>query len=74
MLLLDLDHDHARENVAEDALKGLVNSIQKGGIIHPLVVRQGITEGRYKVVVGERRREAAIRSGEKTVPVIVRAS
>lgn len=71
--LLDPDPDHARQSVAEDALKGLVNSIQKVGIIHPLIVRPGSSEGRYTVVVGERRRQAAIRAGEKTVPVIVRA-
>ena len=71
--LLDPDPDHARQSVVEDALKGLVNSIQKVGVIHPLIVRPGPSEGRYTVVVGERRRQAAIRAGEKTVPVIVRA-
>lgn len=73
LLLLDPDPDHARQNVADDTLKGLVNSIQKVGIIHPLIIRPGTTEGRYTVVVGERRRQAAIRAGEKTVPVIIRA-
>lgn len=71
--LLDPDPDHARQSVVEDALKGLVNSIQKVGVIHPLIVRPGPSEGRYTVVVGERRRQAAIRAGEMTVPVIVRA-
>jgi ParB family chromosome partitioning protein len=71
--LLDPDPDHARQSVAEDALKGLVNSIQKVGIIHPLIVRPGSSKGRYTVVVGERRRQAALRAGEKTVPVVVRA-
>ena len=71
--LLDPDPDHARQSVAEDALKGLVNSIQKVGVIHPLIVRPGSSEGRYTVVVGERRRQAAIRAGEMTVPVVVRA-
>ena len=71
--LLDPDPGHARQSVAEDALKGLVNSIQKVGVIHPLIVRPGSSEGRYTVVVGERRRQAALRAGEKTVPVIVRA-
>jgi len=71
--LLDPDPEHARQNVAEDTLKGLINSIQKVGIIHPLIVRPSSTEGRYTVVVGERRRQAAIRAGETTIPVIVRA-
>ena len=39
--LLDPDSGHARQSMAEDALKGLVNSIQKVGIIHPLIVRPG---------------------------------
>ena len=43
------------------------------GIIHPLIVRPGSTQGRYTVIVGERRRQAAIRAGETAVPVIVRA-
>ncbi len=71
--LLDPDPEHARQNVAEDTLKGLINSINKVGIIHPLIVRPGSTEGRYTVVAGERRRQAAIHAGETTVPVIVRA-
>lgn len=70
--LLDPDPAHARQSVAEDALKGLANSIQKVGVIHPLVVRPGVSQGRYTVIVGERRRQAAIRAGEQTVPVIVR--
>jgi len=71
--MLDPDLEHARQNVAEDTLKGLINSIHKVGIIHPLIVRPGSTQGRYTVIVGERRRQAAIRAGETAVPVIVRA-
>lgn len=70
--LLDPDLKAARQNLNEDALKGLVNSIQKLGIIHPLVVRTGNTPGRYTVIVGERRRQAAIQAGETMVPVIIR--
>ena len=71
--LLDPDTQHARQNSSEDAIKGLVNSIKKVGIIHPLVVRPANIAGRYTVVVGERRRQAAIQAGEKTVPVVIRA-
>lgn len=71
--LLDPDPGHARQSVAEDALKGLANSIQKVGVIHPIIVRPGSSEGRFTVVAGERRRQAAICAGETTVPVIVRA-
>ncbi|NTV70167.1 MAG: ParB/RepB/Spo0J family partition protein [Azonexaceae bacterium] len=73
VMLLDRDPKHARQNINEDTIKGLVNSIQKVGIIHPLVVRPADQPGRYTVVVGERRRQAAIQAGEKTVPVVIRA-
>lgn len=71
--LLDPDAKHARQNLNEETIKGLVNSIQKVGIIHPIIVRPADTDGRYTVVVGERRRQAAIRAGELSVPVVIRA-
>ena len=70
--LLDPDLQHARRNIGEDTLKGLANSIQKLGIIHPLVVRPGSQAGRYTVVVGERRRQAAIIAELRRVPVLIR--
>ena len=69
---LDPDAKHARQNLNEDALKGLANSIEKLGVIHPLVVRPSSESGRYTVIVGERRRQASIMAGEKQVPVVVR--
>ncbi|PKO40034.1 MAG: chromosome partitioning protein ParB [Betaproteobacteria bacterium HGW-Betaproteobacteria-6] len=71
--LIEPDPQHPRQNIDESSLKGLANSIQKMGVIHPLVVRPANAAGRYTVVVGERRRQAAILAGEKAVPVIVRA-
>lgn len=43
------------------------------GVIHPLLVHPANASGRYMIIVGERRRQAAILAGEKTVPVIVRS-
>ena len=71
--LLDPDARHARQHISEDSIKGLVNSVQKVGIIHPIVVRPAEVAGRFSVIVGERRRQAAIRAGETTVPVLIRA-
>lgn len=65
------DPTHVRQNINEDALKGLTNAVQKLGIIHPLIVRPG-SAGRYVVIAGERRRQAAIQAGETKVPVIIR--
>lgn len=70
--LIEPDPQHPRQNIDESSLKGLANSIQKMGVIHPLVVRPANAAGRYTIVVGERRRQAAILAGAKTVPVIVR--
>lgn len=69
--LIDPDPQHARQNINEDALKGLVNAIRQLGVIHPLIVRPGAA-GRYTVIAGERRRLAAILAGEATVPVVIR--
>ncbi len=71
--LIEADPLHPRQSIDAGSLKGLANSIQKMGVIHPLVVRPANAAGRYTIVVGERRRQAAILAGEKTVPVIVRA-
>lgn len=68
---IDPDPNHVRQNVNEDALKGLTNAVRKLGLIHPIVVRPGAA-GRYVVIAGERRRQAAIQAGEGKVPVIVR--
>ncbi|MBS1141813.1 MAG: ParB family protein [Proteobacteria bacterium] len=70
---LKADAKHARQNINEDNLKGLVNSIEKIGVIQPIVVRPADAAGNYTVIAGERRRQAAIIAGEKTVPVVVRA-
>lgn len=71
--LIEPDPQHPRQNIDEGNLKGLANSIRKMGVIHPLVVRPADAGGRYMVIVGERRRQAAILAGEKRLPVIVRA-
>lgn len=71
--MIQPDASHPRQNIEEGNLKGLVNSIEKMGLIHPLIVRPAAANGQYTVIVGERRRQAAILAGEKTVPVVIRA-
>ena len=72
LALIDPDASHPRQNIEAASLGGLANSIQKMGLIHPLVVRPGNAAGRYTVIVGERRRQAALLAGESSVPVVVR--
>lgn len=68
---IDPDPSHVRQNLNEEALKGLTNAVRKLGLIHPLVVRPG-EGGRYRVIAGERRRQAALQAGETRVPVVIR--
>ncbi len=71
--MIEPDSSHPRQNIDEGKLKSLANSIQKIGIIHPLVVRPANADGRYALIVGERRRQASILAGEKSVPVVIRS-
>lgn len=55
----------------EDALNELVESIQEVGLLQPVVVRP-LGEGRYELVMGERRLRASQKAGLSTIPAIVR--
>lgn len=51
-------------------LSELMASIAEKGVIEPLVVRQ--RRGRYQIIAGERRYQAAIQVGLRELPVVVR--
>jgi ParB family chromosome partitioning protein len=55
----------------EDALNELIASIKEIGILQPPVVRQ-VSQGRYELIMGERRFRAAKAAGLKSIPVIIR--
>jgi len=55
----------------EDALNELIASIKEIGILQPPVVRK-ISEGRYELIMGERRLRAAKAAGLTSIPVIIR--
>lgn len=61
-----------RHEFAEDALKDLADSIREHGVIQPLIVTRGETEGSYYLIAGERRWRASKEAGLPTVPVIVK--
>jgi ParB family transcriptional regulator, chromosome partitioning protein len=56
----------------DDALQELANSIQANGVVQPIVVRPAADEGRYILVLGERRLHASKLAGRETIPAIVR--
>lgn len=54
----------------DEKLAQLSDSIKLHGVVQPLIVSR--SDGRYKIVAGERRWRAARMAGLQTVPVIVR--
>jgi ParB family chromosome partitioning protein len=62
-----------RDRFDDEELTELANSIAQLGVLQPLVVTGGPDrDGRYRIVVGERRWRAARRAGLETVPVVFR--
>lgn len=55
----------------EEAMAELVHSIKEVGLLQPVVVRQ-TDDGRYELIMGERRWRATKESGLATIPAIVR--
>ncbi|MEU4243073.1 ParB/RepB/Spo0J family partition protein [Actinoplanes sp. NPDC026619] len=55
----------------EEALEELKTSITEVGILQPIVVRD-LGDGRYELVMGERRLRAAQAIGRESIPAIVR--
>src|SRR5580658_8122108 len=56
----------------EEALSELRDSIQEHGVVQPVVVRPAEEEGRYILVLGERRLRASKIAGKETIPALVR--
>jgi len=63
--------DHPFRVEADGKMAELKESIEKFGIINPLIVRP-MKDGSYEIISGHRRKYAAEQLGYKKVPVIVR--
>lgn len=55
----------------EEALTELIHSIREFGLMQPIVVRP-VADGRYELVMGERRWRASQEAGLESIPAIVR--
>ena len=55
-----------------DALEELADSIKANGVVQPIMVRPSEEEGRYILVLGERRLHASKKAGKTTIPALVR--
>jgi ParB/RepB/Spo0J family partition protein len=59
---------------AKDAekLEELTASIRSNGVLQPVLVRQGLTDGRFRIVAGSRRKRAAFEAGLTSIPALFR--
>ncbi len=61
-----------RKKFDEESLKELTNSIKERGIIQPIIVRPSSEEeGKFEIIAGERRWQAAQHAGLHEVPIMV---
>ena len=60
-----------RQVFDDEALEELTHSVREFGLLQPIVVREN-GDGRYELIMGERRLRAARAGGLETVPAIVR--
>lgn len=56
----------------DDALEELSDSIKANGVVQPIVVRPAEEEGRYILIMGERRLHASKKAGKTHIPALVR--
>jgi ParB family chromosome partitioning protein len=71
--LEQIEHNpyQTRYHFDKDALEELAESIKANGVVQPIVVRPA-AEGKYLLILGERRCRASKLAGKTTVPAIVR--
>lgn len=68
---IEPNRNQPRKEFDEAALSELANSIEKHGLIQPIVVRPTI-DGRYMIIAGERRWRACRIAGLEQVPVMIK--
>ena len=69
---IDPNPRQPRQDINNDDLEELSESIKNHGVIQPLIVSVDSDTNRYTLIAGERRLKAAMRAGLSSVPVIVR--
>ena len=70
----DIDKNPFQTRYVEDdeKLEELSDSIKANGVVQPIMVRPGDEDGRYILVLGERRLLASKKAGKTTIPALVR--
>src|SRR5271165_5734799 len=70
--LIDKNPYQTRYVFEEETLWELRDSIKEHGVVQPVVVRPAEEEGRFILVLGERRLRASKMAGKDTIPALVR--
>ena len=66
---IEPDPNQPRKHFNEESIKELADSIEKHGVLEPILVRK--VDSRYLIVAGERRFRATLLLGQETIPAIV---
>jgi ParB family chromosome partitioning protein len=74
LAIADIDKNPFQTRYVEDddALEELSESIKANGVVQPIMVRPAADEGRYTLILGERRLHASKKAGLSTIPAMVR--
>jgi ParB family chromosome partitioning protein len=74
LAIADIDKNPFQTRYVDDdeKLEELSDSIKVNGVVQPIMVRPGDEEGRYILVLGERRLLASKKAGKTTIPALVR--
>jgi ParB family transcriptional regulator, chromosome partitioning protein len=70
--LIEPNPRQPRRQFDDAALAGLASSLEKRGVLQPVLVRP-LPDGRFELIAGERRWRAAQLAGLETIPALVRA-
>ena len=72
--IADIDKNPFQTRYVQDdgALEELADSIRTNGVVQPIMVRPSEEEGRYILVLGERRLHASKKAGKTVIPALVR--
>ena len=69
---IEPNRNQPRRNFPQESIEELAKSIEKYGVIQPIIVTK--KDGYYEIVAGERRWRASKKAGLKEMPCIVRES
>jgi ParB family transcriptional regulator, chromosome partitioning protein len=74
LAIADIDKNPFQTRYVEDddKLEELSDSIKANGVVQPIMVRPGDEQGRYILVLGERRLHASKKAGKTHIPALVR--